>query len=245
MRNESRNKIVRTHDYFYAEVDLNAPPKDSFIQLKNLIAEYKSGILGKISIVDFGCASGTFVNYLSSQFPNDKVRGIEFLELLVNAGKQFYPNIDIAQGSILDKHILPKECVDIITVIGVISIFDDIEPIIQNLAYWVKPGGRVFIHGMFNPAPVDVFVKYRLSENYEKEEFESGWNIISQETISRLLHSVGANKIQFHEFNLSIELERDLKDPLRSWTEKMENGSTVIVNGTCLKQPQFILEAQF
>ena len=239
------NKIVRTHDEFYSQIDPNAPPKDSFIQIANLIDKYKQKILKKITIVDFGCASGAFVNYLNSRFPNDNIVGYEYLEALVRSGIKNYPNLQIKQGSILDKNSLPKSSVDVITALGVISIFDDIEPVIQNIAYWSRPNGKVFIHGMFNPFDVDVFVKYKLSENYNSNEYECGWNIISQRTISSLLIKKGANNIKFHDFNISKDLFINPDDPLRSWTEKMEGGARQIVNGTCLKQPQFILEVDF
>jgi len=169
----------------------------------------------------------------------------EFLKNLVKLGKERYPNIQIKQASILDKGSLEKSSVDVLTLLGVLSIFDDVEPIINNLFYWVKPGGKVFMHGMFNPYDVDVFVKYKLSENFHSQEYESGWNIISQKNISNLLFDKGAKNVKFHDFNLSVDIDKNLTDPLRSWTEKMENGSRQIVNGICLKQPQFILEADF
>jgi trans-aconitate methyltransferase len=238
-------KIVRTHDLFYTKIDPKAPPKDSFVKIANLINDYKNKILRNITIVDFGCASGAFVNYLSSRFPNDNIIGYEYLEILIKSAKENYPNIKIKQGSILDKDSLPKSSVDVLTVIGVISIFDDLQPIINNLSTWIKPGGKVFIHGMFNPLDVDVFIKYKLSENFHSEKQESGWNIVSQKTISNLLNNKAAKNIKFHKFEISLDLEKSFNDPMRSWTEKMADGTRQIVNGTCLKQPHFILEADF
>jgi hypothetical protein len=66
--------------------------------------------------------------------------------------------------------------------------------------------------------------------------------IPTQKTISNLLLKNGASKIKFHPFELTLDLNRKLDDPLRSWTETLADGSRQIVNGTCLKQPQYILE---
>jgi trans-aconitate methyltransferase len=236
-------KIVRTHDAFYEKIDPKSPPKEVFLQIANLIDDYKNKILDSITIVDFGCASGAFVNYLSSRYPNDNIIGYELLKTLIRSGKKNYPNIKIKYGSILEINSLPKSSVHVLTVLGVISIFDDLDSIINNLIHWIKPGWKLFIHGMFNPLDVDIFVKYRLSENFDKKEYESGWNIVSQKTISNLLLSKNVKNIKFHDFKISIDLPKNLNDPLRSWTEKMEDGTRQIVNGTCLKQPQFILEA--
>lgn len=242
---KNNSKIYRTHDLFYAKINPKTPPKESFIKIANLINDYKNLVLRNITIVDFGCASGAFVDYLSSKFPNDNIIGYEYLEILIKSAKENYPNIKIKQGSILDKDSLQKSSVDVLTIIGVISIFDDLHPIINNISTWIKPGGKVFIHGMFNPLDVDIFVKYKLSENFHSEKQESGWNIVSQKTISNLLYNKAAKNIKFHDFKISVDLKKTPNDPMRSWTEKMEDGTRQIINATCLKQPQFILEADF
>ena len=236
-------KIIRKHDEFYANENPIGPPKDSFIQVSNLIKNYKKTLEKNISIADVGCATGSFINYLVSSYPQDKIVGYEYLESLIQAGMEFYPQIKIKQASILKRESIPASNFDVVTCLGVLSIFDDIEPAISNLTYMVKPGGKLFIHNMFNPYDIDVFVKYSNSDKYGSFEYESGWNIISQKTITKLLADNGARNIKFHDFNISVELEGDSSDPLRSWTEKLSSGRNQIVNGLHLKQPFYILEA--
>lgn len=242
---ESMVSKLRTHDEFYSDVDPAAPPKHSFVATAQLIKEFKGARDQQLSIADFGCATGAFVNYASSQFPDDKVIGLEYLASLVKVGREFYPHLEILQGSILNENSLERRSVDVITVMGVLSIFDDVEPIVSNIERWIKPGGKAMIHGMFNPHDVDVFVSYRLSSNFGKHERETGWNIISQATISALFRKYGAREIQFHEFKMPEDLFPVPDDPMRSWTEKMANNDRAIFNATCLRQPQFILEVTF
>jgi SAM-dependent methyltransferase len=238
-------KAIRKHDTLYLKIDPNAPPKDSFIHVSKLIKNYKDSLERSISVADIGCATGAFVNYLMHCFPNDKIVGYEYLDSLIKSAKKFYPNILIKQASILEKNSIDEFNFDVVTCNGVLTIFDDLEKPVSNLAALVKPGGKLFIHGLFNPYDIDVFVKYRTSENYGTTEYESGWNIISQKTITKILTDNGAKNIQFHEFSISIDLDKNLSDPLRSWTENLESGERQIVNGLHLKQPQFILEADF
>ena len=52
--------------------------------------------------------------------------------------------------------------------IGVHPIFDNFESCFANLINWGKPRAEIFICDMFNPFPVDVLIRYKLSENYKK-----------------------------------------------------------------------------
>jgi SAM-dependent methyltransferase len=237
--------IVRTHDNFYLDIDPHAPPKESFIQVGDLISNWIGEKSEVLTIADIGCATGAFLNYLHSRFQKHNLVGYEYLESLVGAGQKNYPYIKIRQGSISDRGIIAPASIDVLTLLGVISIFDDIEPLIKNFSLWIKPGGRLLVHGMFNPLDVDVFVKYRASVDHNSGPYQAGWNIISQKTVSTLLLKYGAKRIHFHEFKMSVDLEGDPHDPLRSWTEKLSDGNRQIVNATCLKQPQYVLEADF
>ena len=40
---------------------------------------------------------------------------------------------------------------------------------------------------MFNPFPVDVLIRYKLSENYNSKTYETGWNIFSEKSVSKFL----------------------------------------------------------
>ncbi len=246
--NINDSNIQRTHDLFYLENDKNLPPKECFVKIADLIEAHLKNLQDidkEINIADFGCAAGQFPGYLDQRFLSCKVSGYEFLDLLVNAAKSNYPNVNFKKASILDISAIPESSYDVITVCGVLSIFDEIEPIMNNLSFWIKSGGKLFLFGTFNPYDIDVFIKYRHSSDYGINKFESGWNIISQKTISNLLKKNGAKNILFHKFDLSIDLKKREDDVVRSWTENLEDSSKQIVNGLCIKQPTYIVEVRF
>ena len=246
--NIGNSNIQRTHDFFYLKNDKNQPPKECFIQISNLIENYLNSKINKkdkIIIVDFGCATGEFPGYLQQRFPNCKIEGYEYLKELIDVASVNYPNVKFKQASVFDNKSIKNSSCDVITLCGVLSIFDDIEPIIKNLSFWIKPGGKIFLFGAFNNYEIDVFIKYRYSKDYSINKYESGWNIVSQKTISNLLYRYQAKNIKFHEFNLSIDLKKRNDDPVRSWTEKLGNGKKQIVNGLCIKQPTYIVEINF
>ena len=237
-------KTVRTHDSFYADQDLDAPPKDVFIQIADFISSYKSSLSSSISIADLGCAAGSFPGYLKRRFNHDEIYGYDLLDNLIQVARKNYSDVNFHQASVLDKNSIAANSFEIITSLGVLQIFDDPEPFIDNLLKWIKPGGRIYIHGLFNPHNVDVYLRYNKSEDYLAKDVETGWNIISQETISSILKQKGITTFEFHQFKLSVDLEINPTDPLRSWTLNHKNGDRLITNGLCLIQPQYILEIE-
>ncbi len=234
-------KIQRSHDLFYLTEDTIDNPKESFKFVTELIRKSLGTIRAEISIADWGCATGAFPHYLNSQFPDARIIGFEFLESLLDEARNRFPDLQFRHGSLLNPNS-NSELFDITTVMGVISIFDNVEPALENLVNWSKKGGKILIHGMFNKADVDVYIKYALSTNYESNILESGWNIISRSTITRLLNKLNVASIVFHDLAIGIDLPKHPTDPLRSWTQKSINGERFITNGLSLIQPQAILE---
>lgn len=234
-------KIQRSHDLFYLTENTIDNPKESFKFVAELIRKSTKTMKGEISIADWGCATGAFPYYLNKQFPEANIIGFEFLESLLVEARDRFPNLQFRQGSLLDSKS-NTELFDITTVMGVISIFDNVEPALENLVSWSKKGGKILIHGMFNKADVDVYIKYALSANYESKILESGWNIVSRSTITRLLENLGVESVVFHDFTICIDLPEHPTDPLRSWTQKTIDGDRFITNGLSLIQPQAILE---
>lgn len=243
--NIRKENAKRTHDLFYLGTSKTEAPKESFIKIGDLIDDYKKRIQKELIIADMGCAVGALPAYLSKRFNQDKIIGYEYLEVLVNAAKANFPNITFYQASVLNEDAIAESSLDVLTMNGVASLFDDVEPIIKNVSRWIKTNGKLYMHQMFNPYEVDVYITYRDSKKYGINQFETGWNIISQKSFSNLLIKYGGKNIKFHEFNISVDLEKKLDDPIRSWTEKLFDGRRQIVNALCIKQPQYILEVDF
>ena len=93
---------------------------------------------------------------------------------------------------------------------------------------------------MFNPYPVDVLLKYRLSTNYKMKAFESGWNIFSEKSVSTFLKkNKSVKNFTFEKFEMPFDLKPQ-RDPIRSWTIK-SNNKRLMINGLSIIQPQTLL----
>jgi len=236
-------KILRTHDkQIYLEESRYDQPKEIFKALAALAAQ--SGVVRHGSVVrDLGCASGEFLYYLSRQFPAAELHGCDVLPELIAKAKQAVPGVHFEQGSVLDRSILPEASTDVAFLAGVLSIFDEFETCLSNLLYWTRPGGRIYVEGMFNPYPLDVWVTYRKAEGSDPDHREPGWNIFSEVSISRYLDSIlGEGKHTFTPYDMPIDLPPNPHDPVRTWTFRDSDDRRLLTNGLCLICPLQILE---
>jgi len=246
--NFQKNIIKRTHDTLYLKENNYDNPKQihSFIlktiisnlNLKN-IKDYR-GI-----ITDFGPANGELLYNIKKKLPNAKLIGVEVLKDLVKKSKKKFlkeKNIKILLGSILDKKILKPKSNDISIACGVLSIFDDFEKFINNMIYFSKKGGKVYIAALFNNYPMDVYIKYKESKNYNKKYQESGWNIFSKNSVSNFLNKKrNIKKFYFKDFNIDINIKKNNNDYLRSWTFKDIAGERITTNGLSIILPTSLL----
>jgi SAM-dependent methyltransferase len=234
-------RIQRTHDAFYLDENRYEEPKEMFkFILKNMLMSQPK--LNKMSICDFGCAAGEFLYYLEKELPEAELHGVDLLPNLIAKCSKHVPSAKLKVGSVLDASCESNDSYDVSLLIGVHSIFDNFEDCFTNIINWTKPGGKVYIAGMFNPFPLDVFIKYKGSNAPENTAYESGWNIFSQESVSLYLQNNRKVKsFTFKKFDIEKDLQRQ-DDPVRSWTLKDARNSRFIVNGLCLLQPHYLLD---
>lgn len=224
--------MKRSHDVFYLNENNNLV-KDSFIAIADEIPESFKG-----KIADVGCATGAFPNYLSTRFPESTVHGIEYLPSLVQRARTDFPSIEFFAGNVLDQQSVTHRY-DVITMLGVLVIFDDVERALENVLSWLLPGGKLILHNMINDYDIDVFVKYKTSEaGFASENYESGWNIISRSSLARICSENGATLVSCRPFDLTLDMEPNAADPMRSWTEKDAEGRRKIFNALHIRQPQ-------
>jgi len=237
------NRIERTHDRnVYLKEDRYENPKEIFKLLADMVR--RSGIqTGGAMICDIGCATGEFIYFFKKQFPESNYIGIDNVPDLINKACQNVKGVEFKVGSVLDQKILPHSSIDITFLIGVHSIFDDFKDWFSNLLYWTRPGGRIFIFGLFNPYPVDVWVKYRLADDPDYDHMEPGWNIFSKETISSFLKkNLGEGRHSYTNFEMPFDIEANPFDPVRSWTFKNCNNRRLFTNGLSLLLNLEVLE---
>lgn len=199
---------------------------------KSLLTHIPNNLYSKenIKILDIGCAAGEFLYHCDKTFKNPKLTGLDVVKELLEKAKIHVPNGHFFSASIEEKDVLEKEEYDLITMVGVLSIFDNPEPPIINCLNALKPNGTLIIGGSFNENPIDTLIKYKRS-SVEGAEWESGWNNFSKETMETITKRNYSNvNIEWHDFKLPFKIEKQ-EDPMRSWTENYKDNPNFLVNG--------------
>ena len=240
-----QKNIVRRHDELYLNENRYDKPKQLHLDIIDLIkarlALKNLAQSSEVYICDFGCAAGEFEYSLNLAFPTCNIEGYELLPNLVEKAKSQVPNVKFIIGSVTDRVTCPQAHSDFTLLVGVLSIFDVFEPVLDNLIYWTKAGGDIYVHSLFNDFNLDVNIKYNYSEEYSHNILETGWNIFSKKTVSNWLDAhPDVSSFEFHDFNINVELVKQ-EDQLRSWTFENGAGKKLITNGLCILQPHSIL----
>lgn len=235
--------IRRTHDkQVYLAESRYDDPKELFKVTASFIRQ--SGVVQPGSrLCDFGCAAGEFLYYVHGQFPSAKCCGFDVVNELIEKARCKVGGVEFSLGSVLDRNLMPAASVDVSCLLGVLSIFDEFQPTFENLLYWTKPGGRVYVSALFNPYPVDVWITYRLADDLNLKHRESGWNIFSKALVSRFLDkAVGQGNYAFTRFEMPFDLPPHPEDPVRTWTFRDRDGRRLLTNGLSLLCNPEILE---
>ena len=153
------------------------------------------------------------------------------------------PGVEFKSGSVLQSDLCSPHSVDLAFMLGVHSIFDSFEESIGNLIQWTRQGGHIYVFGLFNTHPVDVWVTYRLADDPNRKHREPGWNIFSKASVSMFLdNQIGAGKHRYIPFELPFDLEPNPSDPIRTWTFNDGLGSRRFINGLSLICNMEVLE---
>jgi ubiquinone/menaquinone biosynthesis C-methylase UbiE len=230
-------KTKRLHDDLYLYENRYNDPKECFKDLIKILKNKK--IKKNISFADIGCSNGELVFNIAKKFKDWSITGYDVKKNLLKKAKLMNPLVNFRKIDISKKEI-PNEKYDIITMSGVLSIFDKPEKILKNCLKLLKKKGSFFVFGHFNPHPIDVYIKYK-EFNAHKNILQSGWNIFSLKAM-KIFSKKNKLKLKIFPFNIKININKNVEDPVRSWTFKNFNKKNLITNGLCIIQHQYWIE---
>lgn len=181
-------------------------------------------------ILDVGAATGDFLRYAATRFPDATCEGLEYDLELVQLGRNKDTANKLHHGDANKMDALGDNMFDAVFLTGTHSIFDDFRPSFAECIRVARPGARVFITGLFNDYPVDARIHWRYAERFE-DDWHPGYNLFSKASVGAFL--TGEPKVaghSFEKFTLPFDLEPQ-QDPIRSWTQPEDEGERSFRNG--------------
>jgi trans-aconitate methyltransferase len=226
----------------YLREGWSAEPKQSFTQLAAHIDALPFEAAG--DHLDVGCATGELIGFLTSRYPALRSTGIDVFDELLARARENVPAARFVNASAL---ALPDSCrehFDLVTAVGVASVFDETEIVTfwTNLLAAAKPGGLVAVLSPLNEYGVDTMVRHRKRRDGVPLAWETGWNVFAIDTIREIVASLGAD-LRIERFHFTGRLE-PRPDPVRTWTMATEKDPRQLTNGLKLLVDHYFMLAR-
>ncbi len=116
------------------------------------------------SLVDVGCAADAFLHYAKNELPVSNCTGIEISDVDLGLALTHVEGVEFVQDSITALTQTEGRQFDVCTCLETIDVFDDPDPVLQNLIRLVRPGGALYLCDLVNDHPGDVVVRYRRAD---------------------------------------------------------------------------------
>ena len=218
--------------YIYEDTNFSEEPKENFKVVLEKIKSYVDNSESQDkSLLDLGCASGEFIHYVIKNFPQMKCTGLDFNEDLIMLAQNHssLKEATFRTGDIPNLELNQK--FDIVSMIGVLTCFDDFEQILDRMLAHINPGGKIYIVSIFNDDDIDVRLKFR--NNAKSSDWQVGYNLFPLQRLVSYAKERGAMDVTSTEIELPFDLTKK-EDPLRSWTTKVEGEGRYSLNGLML-----------
>lgn len=155
---EQYEKIGQTHTDVFAQT--SGEPR-----FKMLVNKFKEHPEIK-SVLDFGCAHGSYAIHLSNQFPELIIQGVDVDKYSVEWANKHKENhaehkdhLNFMVGD-ADIDLSGHELYDALIAFEVLEHTDKPWEVIEKLERWVKPGGKIFITTPYGPWEEDSYHTY-------------------------------------------------------------------------------------
>ena len=226
---DEQNRTLTDEDIYLSEKRFEQP-KEIFKLICSVVKNHN--FPQKINICDIGCATGEFLHHFKSIFSQCSVTGLDVSKPMLDVAKKMLSVGNFLLGNINSEQPLPTKSFDVITMTGVLGIFDNPQLVLTNCLSAIKKNGVIIIANPFNPYPIDAIVRYRRSDKSEST-WETGWNIHSCYTIEKIIKDIAPDaKLTWHDFQMPFSIKQT-SDFMRTWTTKIENNNHMLINGAC------------
>lgn len=197
----------------------NVVIKEYFIQIEKILSKKR---FKNFKIADVACASGDFINFLSSK-KYKLLEGYDYSRKLLKKAKEKNPKIKFNYLDLRKKNQLSKRF-NCVTCLGTLTAFDDIKIPLKNLMNLTENKGFLILFDPINIYDVDTIMRYK-----KNNKWTSGFNLFSKNTYIKAVKKISKkSEIRFIKFKVKFELSQR-KDKMRAWTVRLNSNKTIMV----------------
>ena len=223
--------------YINSQIDANLSRIKLKYHEKKTVKLISKKLKSSKNFLDIGCANGSFLFNVSSLNNKVEYSGFDISKKLINLANKKNTNKNIIFKTVNIDDYKTKKKFDIINASGILSNYEDFRIPLKNWLSFKDKEGLLIIFGCFNSRNIDTIIKIR--NNYNKSNWQYGLNQYSIKTIGHFLEKKGYN-YKFVKFELPINI-KESKDPIRSYTVKINQKKRIILTGANIVKELFHL----
>jgi SAM-dependent methyltransferase len=187
-------------------------------------------------VLDIGCANGNTMYHLNQQWLHWQYTGIDFVEMLIEDGKEFlkdYPNIQLQVGDAHSVAEILQETFDITLLWRVLPCVQDWQRVLQSASRATRPGGYIIVSTLLNDSNIEAVVS-AFDHSAEGKVKEATSRILSARQFQTYCEaSLPIRSYASFPFELEIDLPKPPKG-LDTYTAKMADGKRMQIAGGIL-----------
>lgn len=176
----------------------------AFLFGRNSVSTYFPELKKGSRILDLGCGTGKHLHQLLSKYPNSEIIGIDqSKDMLGFVNRSIVDSVEVIHES-YSKDSFEKNSFDLILCSYSLTMFDDIEEIVQNIKIHLKQNGKLVVVD-FDSTPINWFRKWMKKNHvsFEPNLFE----LLKEE----LPNSMIKNKLAYlglYSYSILVSKER-------------------------------------
>ena len=193
-----------------------------------------------LNIFEGCCGIGYLANHLSELSPKSKFYCIDQCNKMIEeANRRFYSdNLKFRCIDIYDIKNAEKTF-DISYVFNTLMVIPHYDEILKKLMSLTKD--YIFFSSLFYDGWIDYDIKIReWKMNAGKRDYNKYYNVYSLQKFREFAIENGAKDVEWAPFNINIDLKRENKDRMGTYTLSLKDDKKVEITGILLKEWYFI-----
>ena len=235
--------MYQKNDPVYLDKEHFGNPKASFLTIIEILRG-STGDGRAISLLDLGCANGSFLYHVRQSLRIGRAVGVDCSGQLTRFARENQPGVEFITADLEKPLGEGLKDFDICTCLGTLCLFDEIEFPLKNLIGSLRPGGLAIVYDLVNKYPVDVWMRYK---EITDGTWRPAYNVRSKETWQRLIYAIDPNlDITITPFLMPYSLPKT-SDFMRAWTIGTEEVDHQLISGVgqkldfsvvCIRKPR-------